>query len=442
MGFVSIPLGDIRLRRTHVPQALIQGATGPADADSVVGADIVIRRGRVASVAPFGSTPARGAIDLDGGMVWPCFVDLHTHLDKGHIWPRAGNPDGGFVTAAANVQSDRAAHWSADDVYRRFDFGLRCAYAHGTAAIRTHIDSLPPQAAISWPVFRRLRDEWAGRLDVQASSLMPVDAFATDAGAALADLVADSGGQLGAVTRLGTGTYSEVTTDFLPLLDRIFQLAEDRHLDLDFHVDESDDQGAVALGYIAHTALQRKFKGRILCGHCCSLALQPEAVVKETLQACADAGIAVVSLPTCNMYLQDRVPGRTPRWRGVTLLHELKAAGVPVAIASDNCRDPFHGFGDHDMLEIFAYAARVLHLDRPYDDWPATVTATPASIMRLPERGTIKVGAPADLVLFRARNMSELLSRRQADRVVLRQGRAIDTTLPDYRELDDLFAAR
>jgi len=32
-----------------------------------------------------------------------------------------------------------------------------------------------------------------------------------------------------------------------------------------------------------------------------------------------------------------------------------------------------------------------------------------------------------------------LLSRAQGDRTVLRQGREIDTTLPDYRELDDLL---
>ena len=44
-----------------------------------------------------------------------------------------------------------------------------------------------------------------------------------------------------------------------------------------------------------------------------------------------------------------------------------------------------------------------------------------------------------DLVLFRARTWTELNSRPQMDRIVLRQGRAIDTTLPDYRELDDLM---
>jgi cytosine deaminase len=37
--------------------------------------------------------------------------------------------------------------------------------------------------------------------------------------------------------------------------------------------------------------------------------------------------------------------------------------------------------------------------------------------------------------------MSEMLSRSQADRVVLRDGNPIDTSLPDYRELDQLVGS-
>jgi cytosine deaminase len=66
------------------------------------------------------------------------------------------------------------------------------------------------------------------------------------------------------------------------------------------------------------------------------------------------------------------------------------------------------------------------------------VTTTPARIMRLADPGDIAVGQPADLVLFSARDFSELLARPQADRRVLRAGVPIDTVLPDYRELDDL----
>lgn len=41
--------------------------------------------------------------------------------------------------------------------------------------------------------------------------------------------------------------------------------------------------------------------------------------------------------------------------------------------------------------------------------------------------------------MLRARSWSEALARFQADRVVLLAGRAIDTTQPDYRLLDDLM---
>ena len=55
--------------------------------------------------------------------------------------------------------------------------------------------------------------------------------------------------------------------------------------------------------------------------------------------------------------------------------------------------------------------------------------------MGLPN-GRMAVGAPAGLVLTRARTMNELLSRPQTDRVVLCAGKQVDRTLPDYRELD------
>ena len=56
--------------------------------------------------------------------------------------------------------------------------------------------------------------------------------------------------------------------------------------------------------------------------------------------------------------------------------------------------------------------------------------------------GRIAVGAAADLLLFRARGMTELLARPQSDRVILRAGRVLDAELPDFRRLDPLFQER
>jgi cytosine deaminase len=152
----------------------------------------------------------------------------------------------------------------------------------------------------------------------------------------------------------------------------------------------------------------------------------------------AKAGLHVVSLPMCNLYLQDRQAGRTPRRRGITLVHEMKARGINVSFASDNTRDPFYAYGDLDMLEVLRQATRIGHLDHSAPDWVQAVLGNPARACGFAPP-SLAEGAPADLVIFHARNWSELLSRPQSDRIVLRGGVRIDTTLPDYAELDPLM---
>ena len=61
--------------------------------------------------------------------------------------------------------------------------------------------------------------------------------------------------------------------------------------------------------------------------------------------------------------------------------------------------------------------------------------------MRLADTGVLQPGGPADLVVFKGRNWTELLSRPEADRIVVRDGRQIDTSLPGYAELDELVGA-
>jgi cytosine deaminase len=313
------------------------------------------------------------------------------------------------------------------------EFSLRAAYAHGTAALRTHIDSLPPQETISWPVFEEMRERWRGRIALQGASLVTIEEVrARDWFRALADRVAKAGGVLGVATF--------VVPDLEPLLDEVVRAAAERGLDLDFHADETDDPNACALDRIAATVLRHRFEGRVLVGHCCSLARHADDVAGKTLDMVARAGLSVVSLPLCNLYLQDRRTDRTtPRWRGATLVHEMKARGISVAIASDNTRDPFYAYGDLDMLEVYRLATRILHLDHPVGDWPASVTATPAGIMGLDGFGRIAPGAAADFIIFRGRSWSELLSRPESDRIVVRNGRDIERSLPDYEELDDLM---
>ena len=290
--------------------------------------------------------------------------------------------------ALNSVMADREANWSAQDVRARMEFGLRCAFAHGTAAMRTHIDSLGKQIGISWPVLAELRAEWAGRIALQASPLFGIQ-FALDAGhmrAVTAAVKAHGDGIFGCV--------SYMIPELDDALDIVFRTAIENGFDLDFHVDETNDPAARSLEHIADAALRHRFTGKILCrtllfAGACSRR-RPRRASSPRSKA---AGIAVVSLPMCNMYLQDRAPDRTPRWRGVTALHELKAAGVPVMIASDNTRDPFYAYGDLDLIEVLREGTRILQLDHSGTDWANIVARTPAAIMGHADKGVLSPGA-------------------------------------------------
>src|SRR5262249_13147394 len=151
--------------------------------------DILIENGGVQALRPANSADAdaRPRIDLNGRQVWPMLVDVHTHLDRGHTVVRAPNASGTFADAVAATAAD-PPRWTHDDLVARMSFGLRCAYAHGVSAVRTHLDSVPEQAERSWRAFRDMRAEWQDRVALQAVSLIPIDYFRGDWGERLAGL--------------------------------------------------------------------------------------------------------------------------------------------------------------------------------------------------------------------------------------------------------------
>ncbi|MFK7891058.1 MAG: cytosine deaminase [Granulosicoccus sp.] len=417
MDFKHLPSEPFTLRNVSIPACLVDAQAG------LVLTDIGIAEGVFCE-------PAGVDVDMSGAMVLPAFVDMHTHLDKGHTLPRASNPDGSFIGALNAVREDHA-HWTATDVYRRADFALRCAYAHGTRAIRTHIDSAAPQDLISWSALAELRAAWAGRIDIQGVCLNVCDDIDLDGRfQTTADLVRQNDGVLGLVPYPMHGLDS-LLRDFLSLAARL-------DLDVDMHVDETMDPTVESLRNVCQAVIDIGFDRTVTVGHVCSLSAQKYDRAMDTLDLVARAGVHVVSLPMCNMYLQDRQDSRTPRRRGVTLVHEMKQRGIPVSFASDNTRDPFYAYGDLDMIEVVQQATRIAHLDHSDEDWFRAFSSVPAATCGFTPVSFAN-GAPADLIVCRSRNWGEFHARPQSDRIVIRNGQVIDRTLPDYAELDDLF---
>jgi cytosine/creatinine deaminase len=356
------------LRNATLPLALLADRTNVAG--QLVGdclkSDLIIQHGRVIGIHPVAS-PGIPAIDLAQRLVLPHLVETHCHLDKCHTINRIGVA-GGDLHAMIAAQEQDKVHWDVPDIAQRAARGLQELYQAGCGAVRTHVDwvSLQPTPP-AWQILSELAETWANRMHIQQSALLHIEAFGN------LDRIQPIVAQIAATKHAILGAFVFNQPNKRQLLATMLRLAETYQLAIDLHVDEGLSTGLDGLETIADLINETRFALPVLCGHACSLNLLNTGDLERVLTKVARAGITIVGLPTTNLYLQDRQNG-TPQQRGLTRLHELARAGVPITIGCDNVADAFCPLGDHDPISMLHLAALVGHLDPPYGQWLPLIT--------------------------------------------------------------------
>ena len=408
-----------RILNARLPRWLLP-PQWPRDATEPALANLTLAQGSIASVAPVTTAQAAGDTDWDarGAPMLPGLVDAHTHLDKTFTLPRMGVVRPGLLAAIDAMMTDRIG-WTAADVRARAGRGLQWAHQAGCVQLRSHVDwweadSIP----LAWNVLAELAAEWQGRVALQQVSLIKLPLFRElDQARRLAARVAAAGPQAVLGAFVHSSNFDEQA------LRHVFIAAAETGLDVDLHVDEELDPQARGLAATVRILRETSFSNRVVCGHTCSLAMQPESQALATLDAVARLPITMVSLPITNLLLQDAVTGRTPRQRGLTLLKEARARGIPVLIASDNVQDPFCRVGSYDPVEALAAGVLAGQLEQPFDVWSESLCRADW-LQRTPLAAPTLVGAPADLVVFPRADAWGWPSRA-SERVVLRAGIAL-----------------
>ena len=353
--------------------------------------------GRIAAIRPVAGTPTRIAL--------PAFADLHLHADR--AFARGPRPPRSLADAIQLVRELKAATTEADVRGRAARLFAR-ALEHGSLRLRTHVDV---DELIGE---RALRGVLAARAAVAGTLEIEIVAFATS----MCDpTTADGEAKLRAAVAAGAdllGGAPAFHADAVSSIDRILDLAAqlDRHVDI--HVDEASAPDGFTLELLADLSVAYGLEGRVTASHACALAVVDTATAQRTIDKLAAARITVIALPALNLYLQGRSE-ETPRVRGITLVRELLAAGVPVRFGSDNVRDVFYRYGDADPLEAGWLAAVAAHLD----DEGAVLAGI------CDGRSRLAVGDAADLVVVDATSVADVLARRPGGRTVVRAGRVV-----------------
>ena len=379
-------------------------------------AKLVIEQGKVLQVTPETEAPQEpGAWNLGGALVLPSFVDAHVHLDKTFTGERAAPAVPGLLGAIEASMTDLSC-WTPADIHTRAARGLQWAWDSGTTHLRTHVNwSDVGPTPMAWQVLTQLSHDWSDRLLLELVSLTRLDSFRE---AAAARHVARQVKASGPNAVMGGFVHS---TNWSPVgLRHLFEAAQTTDLDVDLHVDEELNPNAQGLQATARVLRELGFEGRVVCGHVCALAAMPRDQALAILDEVARVPITLVSLPITNLLLQDATPAQTPRLRGITLVKEARARGIPLLFASDNVEDPFCATGSYDPLEAMWCAVSGAQLNNPFDHWSDTLCRRDF-LSRSPRQTVTLVGAPADLVIFTHANATGWPSR-SGPRVVLRTG--------------------
>ncbi|GFJ87189.1 hypothetical protein [Phytohabitans rumicis] len=132
-------------------------------------ADVHIEAGRITDVVR--DPPATTTGDLDGYVLLPSFVEPHAHLDKALTAARVPNP-AGDLRGAIEAMAAAAGSFSTADIAARADAALRVMLAHGTTAVRTHVDVGTSTGMRAVAALADVRERWAGTVDVQVVALV------------------------------------------------------------------------------------------------------------------------------------------------------------------------------------------------------------------------------------------------------------------------------
>ncbi|SIS58917.1 cytosine deaminase [Roseivivax lentus] len=368
--------------------------------DGAAEQDIGIRGGRIATIAPGIATEAR-ALDAGGGLVIAGFADSHLHLDKACLLDRAANPSGtlkGAIEAVSAAKRD----FTTEDVYARGARVLDKAIGQGTTLIRTHVEIDPAVGLAGFDAVRRLKADYAWGVDLQIC-VFPQEGLLNYPGTEeLLRQALDQGADL-----LGGCPYTD--SDPEGQIERLFAMAREYDVDLDFHLDFDLDTSWRHLDWVARDAIAHGMQGRVAIGHVTKLSMLAPDTLSDTIALMKDAGIALTVLPATDLFMTGRDHDHAVP-RGVAPAHKFHAAGLCCTVATNNVLNPFTPYGDCSLPRMANLFANVSQLGSPeaLEGCFAMVTESPFRL--LGRDPVIREGAPADLVALPVQSRADAVA--------------------------------
>lgn len=387
---------------------------------------IEIDAGRIVQISPQTQNPPTvDALDAEGGLAFPPFIEPHIHLDTTQT---AGEPAwnaSGTLFEGIERWAERKALLSHDDVKQRAKQTLKWQIANGIQHVRTHVDVSDPTLT-ALKAMLEVKAEMAPWVDIQLVAFPQEGILSYPNGEALLEEALKLGADV-----VGAIPHFEFTREYgVESLHKTFALAQKYQRMIDVHCDEIDDEQSRFVETVAALALREKMGERVTASHTTAMHSYNGAYTSRLFRLLKLSGINFVANPLVNIHLQGRFD-TYPKRRGITRVKEMLDADINVCFGHDDVFDPWYPLGTANMLQVLHMGLHVCQL-MGYGQIDAginLITHYSAKTMNLTDYG-LEAGNSANLIILPAENGFDAVRRQVPVRYSIRQGRVIAETRP------------
>lgn len=388
---------------------------------------LAFEQGRIAHLIPQpAGLEARGeALDAEGGLALPAFVEPHIHLDTTQT---AGQPawnQSGTLFEGIERWAERKALLTHEDVKQRAWQTLKWQIANGVQYVRTHVDVSDPSLT-ALRAMLEVKQEVAPWVTLQIVAFPQEGILSYPNGEALLEEALRLGADV-----VGAIPHFEFTREYgVESLHKAFALAQQYDRLVDVHCDEIDDEQSRFVETVAALALKLAMGSKVTASHTTAMHSYNGAYTSRLFRLLKLSGINFVANPLVNIHLQGRFD-TYPKRRGITRVKEMLEAGINVCFGHDDVFDPWYPLGTANMLQVLHMGLHVCQLMGygQINDGLNLITTHSARTMHLQDYG-LKVGNSANLVILPAENGFDAVRRQTPVRYSIRHGAVIAETQP------------
>ena len=362
-------------------------------------------------------------LDGEEGIIYPPFVEPHTHLDATQT---AGQPNwnqSGTLFEGIERWAERKSLLSHEDVKSRAWKTLKWQIANGVQYVRTHVDVSDPTLT-ALKAMLEVKKEIAPWVDLQIVAFPQEGILSYPNGEKLLDQAMEMGADV-----VGGIPHFEFTREYgVESMHIAFDIARKYNKQIDIHCDEIDDEQSRFVETVAALALKYDMGEKVTASHTTAMHSYNNAYASRLFRLLKMSKIHLVANPLVNIHLQGRFD-TYPKRRGVTRVKEMLKNNINVCFGHDDVFDPWYPLGTANMLQVLHMGLHVCQLMGygQINDGLKLVTENSAKALGLTDYG-IQEGNSANFIVLPAENGFDAVRRQVPTRYSIRHGKVISET--------------